>query len=122
MLGVYLPGDQIAGVLLAAGDYDLRAMVGQRLRDRPADPARRSGDNRDFVGEIELVGHAKSAGACLENSIRAIARLWTSSGPSARRSVRIPAQLLASSKSCETPAPPWAWTASSMILSAMFGA
>jgi hypothetical protein len=49
-------------------------------------------------------------------------RLWTSSGPSAKRSVRIPAQLFASSKSCDTPAPPWACTASSMMRSAMFGA
>ncbi len=30
--------------------------------------------------------------ACLANSSRAIARLWTSSGPSARRKVRMPAQ------------------------------
>ena len=63
-----------------------------------------------------------SAGACLANSISAMERLWTSSGPSARRRVRMPAQLAASGESWLTPAPPCAWMASSMICSAMRGA
>jgi hypothetical protein len=62
------------------------------------------------------------SGACFANSIRAIARLWTSSGPSASRNVRIPAQLCASGVSWLTPAAPNAWTASSITFSAMFGA
>ena len=41
--------------------------------------------------------------------------LWTSSGPSARRSVRMCAYSQASGKSCETPPPPCTWIAESRI-------
>src|SRR5882672_12701604 len=55
-------------------------------------------------------------------SWRAIARLWTSSGPSAMRNARTLEYALERPASSETPAPPNAWIASSMILSAIFGA
>src|SRR4030095_11567015 len=98
-------------------------MLGHRRGDGEPDPARRAGDDRNLAAEVKQprAGHP-NASACLANSIRAIERLWTSSGPSARRSVRIPAQLPASCVSWLTPAPPWAWIASSIIFSAMRGA
>lgn len=55
-------------------------------------------------------------------SLRAMLRLCTSSGPSARRRVRMCAHMLANGKSSVTPAPPWTWIARSMIFSAMAGA
>src|SRR3546814_3867791 len=52
-------GDRVAGVLFAARDHDLRAMLGHRLRDLPADAARRSGSQRDLALHVEQV-HAPS--------------------------------------------------------------
>ena len=43
----------VAGVLLAARDHDLCALLGHRLGDRPADAARRSGDQRDLTAHVE---------------------------------------------------------------------
>ena len=40
---------------------------------------------------------------------------WTSSGPSARRSVRMPAYIAASGTSSQTPLAPWAGVARAMI-------
>src|SRR3546814_17006032 len=48
-------GDRVAGVLFAARYHDLRAMLGHRLRDRPADAARRSGYQRDLALHVEQV-------------------------------------------------------------------
>src|SRR3546814_20273733 len=48
-------GDRVAGVLFAARYHDLRAMLGHRLRDRPADAARRSGCQRDLALHVEQV-------------------------------------------------------------------
>jgi hypothetical protein len=42
-----------AGFGLAAGDHDLGALIGHRLRDRPANAARGAGDDGDFAGEVE---------------------------------------------------------------------
>src|SRR5688572_17232409 len=59
---------------------------------------------------------------CFLYSCLAIARRWTSSGPSARRKVRTDAQAPASGKSADTPPPPCAWIASSSTFSAVRGA
>ena len=48
-------------------------------------------------------------------SFFARAFLWTSSGPSANRSVRMPANMLASGKSCDSPPAPCTWIALSRI-------
>src|SRR5690606_41583320 len=58
----------------------------------------------------------------LASSSLAMALRWTSSGPSARRRVRWWAYMLATGKSPETPPPPWAWIAQSVIWQAMLGA
>ena len=55
MLRVDRVGDFLAGVRLARRDHHLGALIGQRLGDRPADPARRAGDDRDLAGEIEQI-------------------------------------------------------------------
>jgi hypothetical protein len=34
-------------------------MIGKRFSDRPADAARRAGNDGDFAGEIEQVRHSK---------------------------------------------------------------
>src|SRR3546814_20127504 len=52
-------GDRVAGVLFAARYHDLRAMLGHRPRDRPADAARRSGYQRDLALHVEQV-HAQA--------------------------------------------------------------
>ena len=88
-------GDGFATVLVARGDADPGAMRGEPLRDGEADAARRAGDDGDLAGEVEEFVHAVTS-AYLPNSLRAMARLWTSSGPSAKRSVRMPAQDAAS--------------------------
>ena len=59
MLGVDRGGDLVAGVLLAAGDDDPGALLGQRLGDGPADAARRAGDDRDLAGEVEQAGSCR---------------------------------------------------------------
>ena len=45
-----------AGLGLARRDHDLRAMLGEALRDRPADAPRRAGDDGDAAAEIEQIG------------------------------------------------------------------
>src|SRR5680860_148707 len=52
---------------------------------------------------------------CFPSSLRASAFLWTSSGPSAKRRVRIPANHSASGKSWLRPLAPWTWIALSTI-------
>src|SRR6185436_15714634 len=46
-------GDLLASLRLARGDHHPGAVMRERLRDRPPDPARRAGDDRDLAGEIE---------------------------------------------------------------------
>ena len=54
--GVDLRRNGIAGLGLAARDDDLRAVGGKLLRDRPADPPGRTGDDGDLTGQVEQVG------------------------------------------------------------------
>ena len=63
----------------------------------------------------------KSVGSCRAAPAWRSASRWTSSGPSASRSVRASAQARPG-KSPLTPAPPWAWMARSITRSAMLGA
>ena len=48
--------DLRAGLRLARGDHDLRAVLGEPLGDRAADAARRAGDDRDAPGQVEKAG------------------------------------------------------------------
>ena len=48
MRGVDFGGDRLAGILLAARDHHAGALRGQPFGDGAADPAARSGDDRDF--------------------------------------------------------------------------
>ena len=74
------------------------------MQVRPANPARRRSDqhfvrlgfgNRDVFDRQRRFGRSQDGSfhftAYFPNSMRAMLRLWTSSGPSARRSVRCPA-------------------------------
>src|SRR5256885_1696091 len=58
---------------------------------------------------------------CLRSSRRPIWRRCTSSGPSAKRSVREWAHMDASGNSWLTPPPPWSWMARSTTRSVMLG-
>lgn len=70
--------------------------------------------------------HSLKAGYILdlrcESSSLAMDMRWTSSGPSAMRSVRAPAHRRAKGTSSETPAPPCAWMAASSTDSTVDGA
>ena len=69
----------------------------------------------------DATGFIRKSGSCFRISRRAMVILWTSSGPSAMRRVRMWAYISASGKYCVTPAAPWTWMARSITLSAMFG-
>lgn len=88
----------IGRVRLAAGKL-LQTDVGGRGGQDARQPLSQTRD-------VQIAHRAASAWRA--NSERAMARAWTSSGPSAKRRVRIPAQAAASSKSWDTPPPPWA--------------
>jgi hypothetical protein len=45
-----------AGFDLARRDHDLGAVLGEALRDRPADAPRRAGDDGDAAAEIKQIG------------------------------------------------------------------
>ena len=81
--------------------------------------ARRAAPSSVVAGDDGV--HAE-VGIVRRSSRRAIVILWTSSGPSARRSVRRWAYIEASGKSSLMPPAPWTWMARSMILRATFGA
>src|SRR5207248_8697882 len=66
-------------------------------------------------------GHRVASGRYFFSSRRASERLWTSSGPSARRSVRTWAHISARGKSWLTPPAPCAWIALSRIHSTVIG-
>src|SRR5262249_30170245 len=106
--------DRTRAVLIAVGhDHRARAVLGEAPGERAADAARPAGHHHDLAGDVHRY---------FFSSRRPIWLRCTSSGPSARRSVRTLAHARARPKSVVTPAPPCAWIAQSMTLSAMFGA
>ena len=113
-----LRGHLLAGLGLAAGDDDSGAGLGQRVRDRPAEPAGGAGDESDLAVELPgaalraLIGSAPSGTwAYFLSSRRAMVRRCTSLGPSAICSARVIEKSRASTVSSLTPAAPQVWTA-----------
>ena len=85
----------MAGLGFARADVDLGATGQKASRHHLADAARAAGDEHGLAGDGEQILHrAGSAGrgTCRPSSNFAMALRWTSSGPSARRSVRWLAQ------------------------------
>jgi hypothetical protein len=76
-----------------------------RAASREGSPVEPPGVGRRAFRDLD---RARSGQAYFAISIFAMVSLCTSSGPSARRSVLAWAQALASGKSLDTPAPPWA--------------
>src|SRR5690606_18227137 len=106
--------DAAGAVAVAVGDHDgARPLRGETTGERATDAARAARHHDRLASD----GHWYFL-----SSRRAIWARCTSSGPSARRSVRAPADTRARPKSLATPAAPKSWIARAITRSAMFGA
>ena len=101
------PGTVYRGIHRMGGQHIGHGRV-ERAAMRLADGRASGRNDRGFAhGRHQRIpGSFCLRSAYLPNSSRAMARLCTSSGPSAKRRVRMLAHICASTVSCDTPAPP----------------